>query len=299
MLNSECGHYPLARLFGLAVIIGKISLIAWLVTHFFKISFDEAFKGIVVGIILLIILAVIVWRITECVKGLIKKVRGRVDSISLKFFLLCFLMLATNEAQASDAFLASVRANDLARVNLLISQGADVNAQYSFARTALHEAVMRGNAEIVRTLLSHGARVNQQSHTCETPLSLAKEHKEETIAALLRKEGAAKEKAEPSYHEVEAEGVAVRNDRQGAINDALDRVAEYGFTLLFNAPNVDEDWDRVFKKLRKHRDSIILSRVVLSESIEKDLQRIKIRATLDLCRIYELIKRMGSNLDKE
>jgi len=237
-------------------------------------------------------------------RNLITKVRRTANSASFTILLmLCVLMLWAHEGQAAQENAGTledaIRHKDLTLLNKLLSEGADVNAQDSFARTALHTAVIRGNAAIVKTLLSHGARVNRRSHMCETPLSLAEESRDTEIAALLRDAGASKDKAEPSYWEVEAEGMALKNDRQGALTDALDQAAGHGFAMLFDTSGTKDDWNRVFKKLRKHRKDIIRSHVVLSETTEEDLLRIKIKATLDLCRIFELIGRMGSNLDKE
>jgi ankyrin repeat protein len=234
---------------------------------------------------------------------MLRNERGRLPELQLFGFALLCLIFGAHNAQAgqvNDVTLDdAIRHNDLALVNKLLSQGADVNAQDSFARTALHHAVIRGNAAIVKTLLAHGARVNQRSHMCETPLSLAEESRDTKIAALLREAGASKDKAEPSYWEVEAEGVALKNDRKGALTDALDQAAGHGFAMLFDTSGPKDDWDKVFKKLRKHRNEIIRSHVVLSETTEEDLRRAKIKATLDLCRIYELIGCMGNNLDKE
>ena len=239
----------------------------------------------------------------ECIDNFTKKVRGTNGFSSFKTLLLYVLLLSAHSAQAgqqnTETLNDAIRHNDLASVNRLISQGADVNAQDSSASTALNMAVVRGNAAIVKTLISRGARVNLRSHNCETPLSLADETGQTEIVALLREAGASKDKAEPSYQEVEEEGVARKNDSQGALIDALDRAVEHGFAMLFNVPNADEDLGKVFRKLRKHRDSIIRSHVVLSKTTDKDLFRIKIKTTLDLCRIFELIGRMGSNLDKE
>lgn len=74
MHKNERGHYLMAQLFGLLMFIGSFGLIAWVVAHFFKVPFDEAFKGILGGLFLLIITAMVVMRTIECLKKLIKKI---------------------------------------------------------------------------------------------------------------------------------------------------------------------------------------------------------------------------------
>ena len=72
-------------------------------------------------------------------------------------------------------------------VELLIAEGAYVNAKDKKGRTPLHHAATVGRKEIVELLIAKGADVNAKTEGGITPLDLAKRHPE--IADLLRKHG--------------------------------------------------------------------------------------------------------------
>ena len=56
---------------------------------------------------------------------------------------------------------------------LLLENGADVNAKDINKDTPLHLAAFRGSKEVVDLLLAHGADVNARNEMGQTPLSLA------------------------------------------------------------------------------------------------------------------------------
>src|SRR5204863_1006326 len=73
----------------------------------------------------------------------------------------------------ADAFYAAIRANDLARLNGLLAQGADVNVKDPQGITPLMFAAWVGSVESMKTLLDRGADPNVTSSTGATALMLA------------------------------------------------------------------------------------------------------------------------------
>ena len=70
--------------------------------------------------------------------------------------------------------------------DLLIAEGADVNAKNDYGWTPLHWAASRGHKEIVELLIAKGANVNAKNKYGTTPLDMANDRE---IADLLRKHG--------------------------------------------------------------------------------------------------------------
>ena len=68
---------------------------------------------------------------------------------------------------------------------LLIAEGADVNAKTDYEETPLHLAAFDGHKEIAELLIAGGADVNAMNGIGETPLDLATNE----TADLLRKHG--------------------------------------------------------------------------------------------------------------
>ncbi|NXD48359.1 ANKR7 protein, partial [Corvus moneduloides] len=73
-------------------------------------------------------------------------------------------------------------------VAILPEHGADPNLTDADGNTALHPAVLSGNATVAGRLLEHGARSDAQNQGGYTPLDLAvsKEH-EEMLECLVKK----------------------------------------------------------------------------------------------------------------
>jgi ankyrin repeat protein len=83
---------------------------------------------------------------------------------------------------------------------LLIANGADVNAKNRNGSTPLHNAAIGGHNEIVKLLIAAGADVNAKRSDGATPLDLAIKKNHTEIADLFRKHGGKTKK------ELEGEG---------------------------------------------------------------------------------------------
>ena len=75
-------------------------------------------------------------------------------------------------------------------VELLIANGADVNAKSKFENTPLNLAAFWGHKEIVELFIAKGADVNAKDNRLrKTPLDLADNEGQKEIADLIRKHG--------------------------------------------------------------------------------------------------------------
>jgi len=72
-------------------------------------------------------------------------------------------------------------------VDLLISNGADVNGKDQEGATALMHAAAAGNAEIISTLLAKGADINAKDKKGRTAEVHAKKQKKKQVVSLLKK----------------------------------------------------------------------------------------------------------------
>ena len=82
-----------------------------------------------------------------------------------KIFLLTLLLLlfpqntTTSKQELNDQLFEAVRKGDAAAVTSLLDRGADVNAKFRYGTTALFKAAERGNTEVTKVLLARGADV--------------------------------------------------------------------------------------------------------------------------------------------
>ena len=72
---------------------------------------------------------------------------------------------------------------------LLIAEGADVNAKNVVGQTPLHWAAMAGHKEIIELLIAVGAEVNAWGGFGRTPLDVAIKYNKTETADLIRKHG--------------------------------------------------------------------------------------------------------------
>eukprot|EP01102_Stenamoeba_stenopodia_P004536 TRINITY_DN14831_c0_g1_i1.p1 TRINITY_DN14831_c0_g1~~TRINITY_DN14831_c0_g1_i1.p1 ORF type:complete len:426 (-),score=101.29 TRINITY_DN14831_c0_g1_i1:167-1444(-) len=83
-------------------------------------------------------------------------------------------LLPWGEAKAAELTLhQAVHAKDIGKLQLLLQQGADINAVNSVGLTPLHVAIAKDKDKIVRFLLENGANPNIKTRTGIPPLYLA------------------------------------------------------------------------------------------------------------------------------
>jgi len=108
----------------------------------------------------------------------------------LKYCLLLvavLVLILTSACSKGPALIDAATNGDVAKVQALLAEGADVNYQDQYGRTALFSAAKRGHTEAVRILLTKGAEVNHKSKAGKTALSMADT---KAIAQLLKAAGA-------------------------------------------------------------------------------------------------------------
>jgi len=109
-----------------------------------------------------------------------------------KFFLFSlllfpFLQAAQDPKQAlNDQLFEAVRKGDATAVTSLLDKGADVNAKFRYGQTALFKAAERGHTEVVKVLLARGADVTvKDSFYGATARTWAMDHDHIEIVRLL------------------------------------------------------------------------------------------------------------------
>ena len=84
----------------------------------------------------------------------------------------------------------AVRTDQVGVAELLLANGADVNAADLAGVTSLHVAAAYGRIRLVELLLAHGAAVDAKASIGETPLFWAASFGQAYVIALLVKHGA-------------------------------------------------------------------------------------------------------------
>ena len=111
---------------------------------------------------------------------------GRLETVDI-------LLKGGADLDGSGAILLAAEAGKLDMVRYLWEKGANVDEvggdaddRSAHAGSALHKAVGRGHADVVRLLLEKGADRNLEDRQGRTPLDLAEEKGREEIAEMLR-----------------------------------------------------------------------------------------------------------------
>ncbi|CAG8429416.1 unnamed protein product [Penicillium salamii] len=91
---------------------------------------------------------------------------------------------------SKETFITHIKQGQNQDVQLLLSKGADVNAQNELGQTALMVAASFGHEDITRTLLEYGAAINTTCQTGETALTVAAIRGYERLVRMLVASGA-------------------------------------------------------------------------------------------------------------
>jgi hypothetical protein len=92
--------------------------------------------------------------------------------------------------EANQSLRQAVVMGNADQVRSLLSEGADVNARDRIGGTPLHTAVQNRNIELIELLLDEGADIDAKNNTGQTPLHLAVNYSQQDIAELLIEKGA-------------------------------------------------------------------------------------------------------------
>lgn len=96
----------------------------------------------------------------------------------------------SKNATGYTALSGAVARGDAEIVRLLLSRGANARHRYGTGYSPLHEAAAGGKIEILRLLLQHGADPNAATEDGQTPLAMAEAKGQTEAAAVLREHGA-------------------------------------------------------------------------------------------------------------
>ena len=101
------------------------------------------------------------------------------------------VLVGCGNAEADRALLDAAENGNIEAVKQHIAAGTKVDAIMGFdGRTPLLGAVRKGHKEIAELLIANGADVNAKNYERKAPLDFAVKYKRTEIADLLRKHGA-------------------------------------------------------------------------------------------------------------
>ena len=132
------------------------------------------------------------------------------------FTLLALLFTQNPKQELNDQMFEAVRKGDAATVASLLDKGAEVNAKFRYGQTALFKAAERGYADVVKVLLDRGVDVSvKDTFYGATAMTWALDNNHVDVVRLLL------EKTPASVDEVLLTGA--REDKEPMVKVALDR----------------------------------------------------------------------------
>lgn len=90
------------------------------------------------------------------------------------------------QVQLDKKLLAAAKGNDYHEVQILVSQGASLEAKDRNGRTSLYMASWNGNLDVVKYLIGKGSSINVKDKDGKTPLGIAIERKYNDVVACLQ-----------------------------------------------------------------------------------------------------------------
>ena len=115
---------------------------------------------------------------------------GFLRSFSVVLFLLPLLFAETAYGDINVDLLEAAEADNTAKVEQLLKQGADVNAGTGGSGTALMFAAGMGQTEMVKALIEAGVDLNAKQEDGMTVLMVAAERGHTEIVEILKRAGA-------------------------------------------------------------------------------------------------------------
>jgi len=111
---------------------------------------------------------------------------GFLRSFSVVLFLLPLLFAHTANGDTNAELVDAVKRGGIAKVEHLLKQGVDVNAETEDGETALMAAAYRGHTETLKVLIEAGAEVNAKDEDGRTALMFAEgAGRTETLKVLM------------------------------------------------------------------------------------------------------------------
>ena len=165
------------------------------------------------------------------------------------------LVKAGAKEDNDSKLILATRNGDLAAVSTALNNGANVNAKYTYDKTALMVASEMGHEDIVKLLLDNGADVNAKDTEGITALTSVGPRGHETIVQLLKQAGAI----------ISGDDLAQSNLRNAA-------VAEEAYWVDYNA------YTDSIKKLEGKAYGLYIAEGVTLQIISADNDRYKIIA---------------------
>jgi protein-serine/threonine kinase len=163
--------------------------------------------------------------------------------------------------------------------NVLIENGANLEARSSIGRTPLHLASLRGHTDVARVLIENGADINCQDEESYTPLHYASEMGNSEVAAVLVEKGADVNLrnnlgAKPGdiCQNVDVRTIIEKHEENDlSTNDTLSKRSTFGSVILHNDRKsyVQRLMGR-FQKMDKYlKETVNGSEEALIQNIEK------------------------------